>query len=64
MTGLGEISRLIGNYLELHGYKGITSMAKYCGAAQNAYTFHLHNLHEGSIGMNPYTGADHLDISK
>lgn len=64
MVKLSVIHRLIGNYLELHGDKDVTSIATWCGSSPNAYTLHLHDIYDGSIGSNPYTGANHLDIPK
>ena len=64
MARLSEFYRLIGNYLELHGDKDVSSIATWCSSAPNAYSLHLHDIHEGGIGSNPYTGADHLDIPK
>lgn len=63
MVKLSVMHRLIGNYLELHGDKDVTSVGTYCGS-EYAYSIRLHDLHEGSIGSNPYTGADRLDIPK
>ncbi len=65
MVKLSEIHRLITCYLELHGNKDVTSIATWGGSGSpNQYTFHLHDIHEGSIGTNPYSGADHIDIPK
>ena len=62
MAKLSEVHRLIGNYLELHGDKDITSIASWCGTAPQEYTFNLHDIHKGNIGTNPYTGKDKIDI--
>lgn len=65
MAKLSEIHHLLGCYLELHGDKDVTSIATWGGSnCPNQYTFHLHDIHEGSIGTNPYSGADHIDIPK
>ena len=63
MVKLSEFHRLIGNYLELHGDKDVTSIGTYCGS-EYAYSIHLHDLYEGSIGSNPYTGRDTLNNPK
>lgn len=64
MVKLSEIYRLIGNYLELHGDKDVTSISTWCATAPNAYTFNLHDIYDGPIGTNPYTGEDHFNIPK
>lgn len=64
MAKLSVIYKLIGNYLELHGDKDVTSIATCNGVSSIDYIFHLHDVHEGGIGKNPYTGTDHLDIPK
>lgn len=63
MAKLSEMYRLIGNYLELHGDKDITSIATWTGSP-NEYTLNLHDVYEGKIGANPYTGGDHLNIPR
>lgn len=60
MAKLSKIYRLIGNYIELHGDKDVTSIASCCGS-EYEYIFNLHDIHNGS-GWNPYTGADKLHI--
>lgn len=65
MAKLSEIYHLIASYLELYGDKDVTSIATWGGSgSQNQYTFHLHDIYEGSIGSNPYSGKDHIDIPK
>lgn len=64
MVKLSEIYRLIGNYIELHGDKDVTSIATHCGRSEYKYTFNLHDIYSGSIGNNPYTGEDELNIPK
>ena len=57
MAKLSEIYHLIASYLELYGDKDVTSIATWGGSgSQNQYTFHLHDIYEGSIGSNPYRG--------
>lgn len=63
MAKLSEMHRLIGNYLELHGDKDVTSIAAWNGSP-NEYTLNLHDIHNGSIGTNPYTGKDELNIPR
>lgn len=62
MVKLSEIHRLIGNYIELHGDKDITSIGSSNGT-EYEYIFILHDIHNGD-GWNPYTGADKLYITK
>lgn len=64
MAKLSVLYGLIGNYLELHGDKDVISIATWNGTTSNEYTLNLHDVHEGGIGENPYTGTDHLDIPK
>lgn len=64
MVKLSEIYRLIGNYIELHGDKDVASIATHCGDPEYEYTLNLYDIHSGSIGTNPYTGADKLNIPK
>lgn len=64
MVKLSEIYRLIGNYIELHGDKDVISIATHCGHPEHVYTFNLCDIHYGSIGTNPYTGKDKLNICK
>ncbi len=63
MAKLSEIYRLIENYIELHGDKDVTSVASHCGS-EYEYTFNLHDIYNGNIGWNPYTGADKLHIPR
>lgn len=63
MAKLSEMHRLIGNYLELYGDKDVTSIATRNGSP-NEYTLNLHDVYEGNIGANPYTGGDHLYIPR
>lgn len=63
MAKLSEIYRLLGDYIELHGDKDVTSIAS-CHGSEYEYTFNLHDVHNRSIGWNPYTGADKLYIPK
>ena len=63
MAKLSEIYRLIGNYMELHGDKDVTSIGTCCGS-EYEYIFNLHNIYSGSIGSNPYSGTDTLNIPK
>ena len=61
MAKLSEIHRLIGNYIEMHGDKDVTSIAN-CHGVEYEYTFNLHDIYNGNTGWNPYTGADKLHI--
>ncbi len=63
MAKLSEIYRLIGNYIELHGDKDVTSISTYCGS-EYEYSFNLHDVYNDDIGWNPYTGADRLHIPR
>lgn len=65
MTKLSEIYKAIGDYLKIHGDKEVTSIATAGGSNRKIeYIFHLHDIHEGDIGSNPYTGSDEIDIPK
>ena len=61
MAKLSEIHSLIGNYIELHGDIDVTSIAT-CHGSEYEYIFNLHDIYNGNIGWNPYTGADKLHI--
>ena len=61
MAKLSEIHRLIGNYIELHGDKDVTSIAS-CHGSEYEYIFNLHDIYNRNIRWNPYTGADKLHI--
>lgn len=61
MAKLSEIHRLIGNYIELHGDKDVTSIGSGHGT-EYEYFFNLHDIYNGSVGLNPYAGADKLYI--
>lgn len=63
MAKLSEIYRLIGNYIELYGDKDVTSIGSSNGL-EYEYIFNLYDIYNGSIGLNPYTGADKLYILK
>lgn len=62
MAKLSAIYNEIGNYLRMHGDKEVTSIATWCAFAPQEYTFNLHDIYKGSIGTNPYTGEDKIDI--
>lgn len=65
MAKLSEIYRLIGNYIELHGDKDVTSIATHCGSGRHyEYTFNLYDTHEGKISTRTFSGADTLSIPK
>ena len=64
MAKLSEIHNAIGNYLYIHGDKEVTSIATWCGTAPQEYTFNLCDIHKVSIGTNPFTGKDKIDILK
>lgn len=63
MARLSEMHRLIGDYLELKGDKDVTSIGSVHGSDVE-YTLHLHDVHDGPPGTNPYSGADTLEIPK
>ena len=64
MAKLSEIYKTIGNYIELHGDKDVTSIASHCGSSEYEYTLNLHDIHKGNMGSNPYSGQDKINISK
>lgn len=65
MAKLSEIHRLIGNYIELHGDKDVTSISTHCGGGRSyEYTFNLHDIHTGKISTRTFSGADKLNIPK
>ncbi len=64
MAKLSELHRLIGNYLELHGDKEVTSISTWCSSDPQEYTLNLHDIFDGPIGANPYSGEDCLNIPK
>lgn len=51
MAKLSEMHRLIGNYLELHGDKDVTSIATWTGSP-NEYTLNLYDVYEGKTVEN------------
>lgn len=63
MVKLSEMHRLIGNYLELHGDKDVTSIAT-CHGSEYEYILNLHDIYNENSMWNPYKGADELYISK
>jgi hypothetical protein len=64
MARLSDLYNAIGNYLYTHEDKEITSVETWCGSAPIKYTLHLHDIHEGSIGTNPYTGEDYINVPR
>lgn len=64
MPKLSEIHNAIGNYLYMHGDKDVTSIATWNGSSPIEYTLNLHDIYEGKIGGNPYSGSDRIDIPK
>ena len=65
MAKLSDLHNAIGNYLYMHGDKDATSIATGGGYSNPIqYTLRLHDIHEGRIGTNPYTGEDKIDIPK
>ena len=63
MARLSEMHRLIGNYMELHGDKEVTSIGTPIGGSSGIdYVLHLCDIFDGPAGMNPYTGKDNLNI--
>ena len=62
MAKLSELYRLVGNYLELHGDKEITSIGTHMPSSGTEYMLNLHDIYDGPIGMNPYRGSDKLNI--
>lgn len=63
MVKLSEMYRVIGNYLEIHGDKDVTSISSHCGS-EFEYSLNLHDIHTGSIGTNPYTGEDKISFRR
>lgn len=64
MAKLSEIHKAIGDYMKVHGDKEVTSIGTVNGEGPIEYTFHLHDIHDGDIGSNPYTGGDEVYIPK
>lgn len=64
MAKLSEIHKLIGDYLEINGDKEVTSIATWCSIAPQEYTLKLHDIFDGPIGRNPFSGEDHIDIPR
>ena len=51
--------------MKMYGDKEVTSIGTAGGRNRKIeYIFHLHDIHEGDIGSNPYTGSDKIDIPK
>lgn len=63
MAKLSDIYSIIGNYIQIHGDKDITSIAS-SNCLEYEYAFNLHDIYNGRIGLNPYTGADKLYIPR
>lgn len=63
MAKLSQIVNKLQAYIDLHGDKDVTSIGT-CSGSGVEYTFNLHDIHTGSIGTNPYTGADKIEIMK
>lgn len=64
MAKLSEIYKTIGNYIELHGDKDVTSIASHCGSSEYEYTFNLNDIHKRNAGTNPYSEQDKINIPK
>ena len=64
MAKLSTIFNLIGSYLAVKGDKDVTSIGSVCGRSETEYILHLHDVFEGEIGYNPYTGKDEIFIPK
>ncbi len=65
MAKLSEIYKAIGDYMKMYGDKEVTSIGTAGGRNRKIeYIFHLHDIHEGDIGSNTYTGSDKIDIPK
>ena len=63
MAKLSQIVSKLQSYIDLHGDKDVTSIGTCCGSNVE-YTFNLHDIHTGSVGTNPYAGADKIEIMK
>lgn len=65
MAKLSEMQKRIEAYLLLHGDKEVTSISTTCGGGSKIeYTLNLHDIHEGNISTNRYTGRDEIDIPR
>lgn len=64
MAKLSILYEKIGEYLEMHGDKDVTSISTWCGSAPIEYTLNLHDVYEGRVGGNPYAGEDKIDIPR
>ena len=64
MSKLSDIHKAIGAYLEIKGDKEVTSIATWSNHPEYQYTLNLHDIHNGSVGTNPYKGEDKINIKK
>lgn len=63
MAKLSKIQRLIEAYIGMKGDKDVTSIGTVCGT-DTEYVLHLHDVYEGPVGENPYSGKDTINIPK
>lgn len=62
MATLNQLYDTVGAYLANNGDKEITSISTWCGETDVEYELHLHDIYDGPIGENLYTGPDSIKL--
>lgn len=63
MTTLQQMYNAIGAYLAVQGNKEVTSIST-CQGSEDDYILNVHDIYDGLIGANPYSGRDKISLPK